>query len=117
MADFPALSSGQSLMYPVRRIHTRQTVVHRFLNDSEQRYRDRVRLEYFVLSFTGLNPSDLGTIEAFFDEMKGPLDSTWSVEVSGVTYNNCSFDSDTFAVTEPVDGLYDVELRIRQTRR
>lgn len=117
MAAFPTLATGSVAMYPVTRTHTRQTRVFKFLDDKEQRYRDRVRLERFELVFEHLGLADRDTIISFFDSTKGSFDATWEISLAGVTYKSCVFEDDELKWSEPIEGLYNLTLKIRQTKR
>jgi len=115
-ASFPALKSGVVAKYPVVRDVRLETGVVRFEDDTEQRWvRARAR-NSFRLQFSRLSEEDVATIEAFFRSCKGKFDTTWDITIGGTTYSHCTFEDDTFAVTETSEGLFTVALNIRQVR-
>jgi len=46
--------------------------------------------------------------------VKGRFDSTWSLTISGTTYNNMILDSDDLAVTEQKPNLFTLQVKCRQ---
>jgi hypothetical protein len=116
MASFPTLSTGSIACYPLTRTVSTATEVHRFEDDTEQRYRDRVALMVFELVWTNISESDFALIEAFFDARRGTFDATWDITVNGTLVSNCSFVDDSLSRTENKHGFVSGSLRIRQTR-
>lgn len=116
MASFPTLSTGSIACYPLTRTVSTATVVHRFENDTEQRYRDRVALMKFDLVFTDIKMSDFDLIEAFFEARKGPYDATWDITVAGILIQNCVFVDEKIVRIEAKPGFVSGSVGIRQVK-
>src|SRR5262249_41169560 len=102
--------------YPLARTVTFNTSVTRFLDDSEQRYSRRKRLDFFALRLSNLPKSELDKLYAFWEDVRGPL-VKWKITVDGVPYDNCQFVNDdfTFEELEDTPELYSVSPSAKQT--
>lgn len=98
--SFPTLRSGNTVFYPFQDTHSFGTAVMQFLDDTEQRWRARNILRKFKLTLTDVNTYDASLVLQFFRSQFGTFDSSWSLTVGSDTYNNLSFSSDRFGMTE-----------------
>lgn len=113
---FPNLASGSPARYPLRRAVTFRTEVLRFVSDAEQRWLRRVELAEFQLTYENITTADMQTLRTFFTSQKGAFDSTWTLILDGVTYNNMVFTHDEFSPTEFKKGRWRVTLQCRQVK-
>lgn len=116
MSTFPQLKSGAVAQYPLRRGLRFTTHVTRFLDGSEQRFRQRdgVRKRW-VIQLDLLDEAELSMLEDFFAARKGRLESFTFVDPrDAASYPDCSFESDEIglAITGPMDSR--TQLIIRQ---
>lgn len=116
MASFPTLSTG-SIATSIVRTAGFQTTVHRFEDDSEQRYCDRVELAEFTLELDSISFADYDLVQTFFDARAGDFDATWDITVSGTLYSNCVFVDSLLSRTESKPGRVAVSIRVRQVHQ
>ena len=103
MATFPKLKTNAIAQYPVARREQFQNQTVRFVDGSEQRYRDSAgaRLEWEI-QLSQLDEGELAAIEEFFLARQGAFGSfTFTDPWDGQVYDNCSVAGDGLAlVTE-----------------
>ena len=116
MASFPTIRSGAVALYPLARGTERKTRVIKFIDDSEQRWRQAPPLASFLLEFTDINSRDLSTLRVFWVTTKGRVDKTWDFTILGTTYSHLGFDSDIFSATESKPDRFTVRLSCKQWR-
>ena len=100
MATFPRLKSNAIAQYPAARRAQFQNQTVRFVDGSEQRYRDSAgaRLEWDI-QLTQLDEGELATIEEFFLANQGSFGSfTFEDPWDGSVYDNCSIAEDGLAL-------------------
>jgi hypothetical protein len=87
-------------------------------NSTEQRAKKRPALTRFVLPYSRINRTDLGTMRTFFESKKGSWDSTWSFTLGATTYAHLAFEDSEFRFTESAGSAttYSFQLRARQTQ-
>ena len=96
MASFPKLKTGVVAQYPVVRESGFSTVVKRYLDNSEQRFRDaRALRRRWVVALSKLNESEAAELMNFFVERQGrfgvfDFEDPWT----GLTVSGCRFDRD-----------------------
>ena len=117
MASFPTLASGAVALYPVSRDTAYPVKTVRFLDDTEQRWKQGAALERFTLAYTDLSAADRDTLQTFFDSVKGTYDSTWDITIGGDTYSYCCFEDDAPQWQERTAESWDVTFKIRQVRK
>jgi hypothetical protein len=107
MSVFPKLKTGVVAQYPVLREERFSTAVSRFLDSSEQRFRDRrgSRLRW-VIQLSQLDESELQELTSFFVEQQGRLggfdfEDPWT----GGVVAGCRFEDDQLQVLS--DGEFD----------
>jgi hypothetical protein len=95
---FPTLKTGAVMQYPAGRAIVFNTDVVRFLNGTEQRYRDNPSpLHQWTIQLNLLDESELASLDRFFVSSQGSFASfSFTDPWDGTVYPNCSFSSDTF---------------------
>ena len=100
MATFPRLKTTAIAQYPVARRTQFQNQTVRFLDGSEQRYRDSAgtRLQWDI-QLSELDESELAAVEEFFLASQGAFGSfTFTDPWDGQVYDNCSVAADDLAL-------------------
>ena len=96
MATFPRLKTGAAIQYPATKSLRFQNQAVRFLDGSEQRYRDAAgTLHQWVIQLNELDESEIAAFEQFFEEADGRLGSfVFTDPWDGTQYANCSLAGD-----------------------
>lgn len=96
MSDFPLLKTGAVMQYPARKALTFSTRVLRFVDGSEQRFRQfGAPLRRWVIHLELLDEAEMSALEEFFRARQGAYgDFSFTDPWEGVEYPNCSFDQD-----------------------
>src|SRR5450759_746401 len=100
MATFPKLKTTAIAQYPVARREQFQNQTVRFVDGSEQRYRDSggARLEWEI-QFSLLDEGELAAIEEFFLANQGAFGSfSFTDPWDGQVYDDCSAGADELAL-------------------
>lgn len=101
MATFPALKTGAVAQYPATKVLRFQNQKLRFLDGTEQRYRDAAGpLHRWQISLTQLDEGELAALEAFFAANQGAFAGfAFTDPWDGTVYPNCSLASDELDLT------------------
>jgi len=101
MAIFPKLKTSAVAQYPATKTVRYQNQVLRFLDGSEQRYRDASSaLHRWVIQLYSLDESELASIEQFFAANQGRFASfAFTDPWDGTLYANCSIEADAVDLT------------------
>ncbi len=101
MAAFPKLKTGAVAQYPATRRVQFQNRVLRFVDGSEQRYRDSAgRLRQWQIHFDQLDETEMAALEEFFVESHGRFGNfEFTDPWDGTVYPNCSFAGDELELT------------------
>jgi phage-related protein len=103
MTTFPTLKTNAVAQYPVARREQFQNQTVRFVDGSDQRYRDSAgaRMEWDI-QFSELDEGELAAIEEFFLANQGAFGSfSFTDPCDGHVYDDCSVADDGLAlVTE-----------------
>lgn len=96
MADFPVLKTGAVAQYPLTRALGYSTRVLRFVDGSEQRFREYPRaLRRWVIRLDLLDEEEMSRVEEFFVSQQGKLGSfSFTDPWDGTQYPNCSLERD-----------------------
>ena len=96
---FPTLKTGAVLQYPGKRMLQFSTDVVRFLDGTEQRYRDYgTVLHRWTIKLSLLDESELAAYDQFFLSNQGSFGRfSFTDPWDGIVYPNCSLAADTFA--------------------
>lgn len=100
MATFPKLKTNAIAQYPVARREQFQNQTVRFVDGSEQRYRDSAgaRLEWDI-QLSQLDEGELAAIEEFFLASQGAFGTfTFTDPWDGEIHDNCSVAGDGLAL-------------------
>jgi phage-related protein len=118
MQEFPKLKSGAVMQYPARRETRFSTQVFRFLDGSEQRYREyESALKRWVIALAALDEEELDAMESFFLAEAGGFGTFSFVDpYDGAEYGDCSLEDPEayFEFAEFHDGR--TKLAVRQNR-
>ena len=96
MATFPKLKTNAIAQYPVSRREQFQNQTVRFVDGSEQRYRDSAgaRMQWEI-QLSDLDEGELAAVEEFFLASQGAFGSfTFTDPWDGQVYDNCSVAAD-----------------------
>jgi hypothetical protein len=97
MVTFPTLRTGAVIQYPASHSIRFETHVTRFLDGSEQRFRDRRRTLRWVIRLEMLDEQEAAKIETFFTAQQGQYGSFEFVDPwTGTAHPDCSFEQDSF---------------------
>jgi hypothetical protein len=123
MPTLPQISGARVAMYPLQRTNKWSVKIQQGTNDHEQRWVDQLPKQQFVLTYTSINATDLGTLKTFWASMHGEDINTFTVDlgtdaVTGVhmLYYNMLFVGDDFEATQKKATRWDVKLTLRQVR-
>jgi hypothetical protein len=101
MATFPQLKTNAIAQYPVARREQFQNQTVRFVDGSDQRYRDSAgaRMEWEI-QLSELDEGELAAMEEFFLARQGAFGSfSFTDPWDGHVYDNCSLAADEVALT------------------
>ena len=107
MAEFPKLKTGVTAQYPSNREFRFSTEIRRFVDGTEQRYRDfRGHRKRWVIRLSLLDEAERETLIEFYRGEQGRL-GTFDFEDpwSGMVVTGCRFDRDSLAAR--ADGEFD----------
>lgn len=96
MDRFPKLRTGAAAQYPSAREHRFANEVVRFLDNTEQRYRDAAAARRrWVIRLTQLDEGEMAELANFFHKQQGRLgrfefEDPWT----GTIISDCRFDQD-----------------------
>jgi hypothetical protein len=116
MARFPKLKTGAVAQYPVVREERFANEIHRFLNASEQRYRDRAAgRRRWIIQLERLDETETARLARFFDEHQGRLtlfefEDPWT----GTVVTTCRFAEDRFPMTEHCESRCSLRLTVEE---
>jgi len=118
MANFPALKTNAVAQYPAKRTLRFQNQNVRFLDGTEQRYRDSAGpLHRWEILLDELDEGEMTALESFFLANQGafavfPFTDPWD----GQTYTNCSLASDELDLTHMGEMLGATTLTVVENR-
>ena len=100
MPTFPVLKTGAVAQYPASRRVEFQNQAVRFVNGTEQRYRDcDGPLHRWGIALELLDEGELAAIEEFFRSVGGTFGTFAFVDPwDGVEYSNCSLATDALEI-------------------
>jgi len=98
MTTFPSLKTDAVMQYPATREFRYDNAVLRFLDGSQQCYREsKDALLRWQIRLDLLDEGELATLQAFFDSNQGRYGSFTFVDPWDSTeYSDCSLEQDTF---------------------
>jgi hypothetical protein len=97
MATFPTLKTNAVMQYPATRKVRYQNQALRFLDGTEQRYRDCAGpLLRWEIPLSRLDENEVAAIEQFFEEIQGSFGGfAFTDPWDGTARPNCSLGTDT----------------------
>ena len=118
MAAFPQLKTGAVAQYPATRTFRFQNQVLRFLDGTDQRYRDAAGpLHAWEIRLDQLDETEMAAVEAFFVANQGSYGSfSFTDPWDGHVYTNCSLASDELDLTSVAEMRGRVSLKITENR-
>src|SRR5580765_6342271 len=101
MATFPQLKTGGVAQYPIVRAEQFQNQTVRFVDGSDQRYRDAGKArQRWEIQLNGLDEGELAAFEEFFLANQGAYGSfAFPDPWDGHVYDDCSLELDELNVT------------------
>ncbi len=95
MSAFPLLKTGAVLQYPATRVVQNSTCVLRFLDGTEQRFREyQSAIRKWIVRLDLLDESEMAAVEEFFVAQQGQSgDFSFTDPWDGTTHPNCSLES------------------------
>jgi|SRR5947209_4879386 len=96
MSDFPILKTGSVLQYPAEKATAYSTQVIRFVDGSEQRFRDfKTKLRRWIIRLDQLDEGEMISARNFFRTQRGAAgDFSFTDPWDGTEYASCSLGSD-----------------------
>jgi len=101
MATFPQLKTGAVAQYPIVRQTLYQNQTVRFVDGTDQRYRDAGSArQRWRIQLSGLDEGELAAVEEFFLANQGAFGSfAFADPWDGHVYNDCSLELDNLGAT------------------
>ena len=95
MANFPILKTGAVAQYPASKTARYQNQALRFVDGTEQRYRDCCGpLRRWEIRLSQLDESEMAALEEFFTASQGAYGSfPFTDPFDGATYPDCSLEA------------------------
>lgn len=118
MSQFPSLKTGAILQYPAQKEVRFATKVVRFVDGSEQRFREyQTQVRRWIVRLDLLDPSELQELREFFRTQAGAADSfVFSDPWDGAIYANCSMEGGEMALQLVDEMNGKTSLTVRENR-
>jgi phage-related protein len=118
MSDFPTLKTEAVMQYPAQKSINFSTAVVRFVDGSEQRFRQyQTALHRWVVKLDLLDETELQRLRAFFRTQSGASGSfAFTDPWDGTRYPHCSFEGDLMKDTLLDEAHGATSLSIREDR-
>lgn len=118
MPTFPILKTGAVAQYPAAKGLTFQNQVLRFLDGSDQRYRDSSGpLHGWEIRLSQMDEREMAEIEQFLIDIQGCFGSfAFTDPWDGQAYPNCSLASDELDLTSTSEMRGGVSIKIVENR-
>jgi hypothetical protein len=118
MSDFPHLKTGAVMQYPARRTVSYSTQVMRFVDGSEQRYREcGSPIRRWMIRLNALDEREMASMEEFFLSRQGRMGNFSFVDPwDGVEYASCSLENDEVELEFVREGRGRTALVVRENR-
>jgi phage-related protein len=116
MVDFPKLSTGTSVQYPLEETLTCHCTIVQFLDGREQRFAlQNTCLKRWKLSYSTLTESEFRRLHDFYVSMHGSARAfSFEDPETGVVFTNCTFEQDSFEILLDSNGSAHVAVIVRQ---
>jgi phage-related protein len=118
MASFPTLKTSAVMQYPATRIIAFQNQVVRFVDGTEQRYRDCAGpLHRWTIRLSELDETEMTALEHFLESNQGSFGQfAFTDPWDNQTYSNCSFASDGIDLTSVDEMRGDTSVIVKENR-
>lgn len=118
MITFPVLKSGAVAQYPAERTVAKTTWIGRFVDGSEQRFRNEATgLHKWVVRLSLLTETEMVAVREFVDNVSGRFESfTFTDPWDGAVYANCSLGNDANTIEWLGENNGRTTLTIRENR-
>ena len=118
MATFPSMKTSAVTQYPARRRMRYQNDKLRFVDGTEQRYRDCAGpLREWKIRLDLLDEGEMAALEGFFAANQGAFGTfTFTDPGSGEAYENCSLAADRIEMTASGEMRGATSLIVREGR-
>lgn len=119
MSTFPKLKTGAVTQYPTERSSSFSTHVVRFLDGSEQRFRETVTaLKRWAIRLEALDESELNAVREFFRIQDGAAGSFHFVDPwDGTEYSDCSLEMEELVEISMDDSHGRTTVSVKENRR
>lgn len=118
MSEFPKLKTGAHAQYPATRLTEYRTVVLRFLDGTEQRYREAgTPSRRWELDFRLIDEEEAGRIQELFEGSQGRLESfEFEDPLEGMKKRRCSFEEDELKLELADESRSELIVRLRENK-
>jgi phage-related protein len=118
MTSFPTLKTSAVTQYPATKAVKFQNQVVRFVDGTEQRYRDCAGpLHQWVIRVTELDETEMAALEQFLESNQGSFGSfSFTDPWDNQTYSNCSFASDAMDLTSVEEMRGNTAVTVKENR-
>jgi len=115
---FPTLKTGAVMQYPAKRTLQFNTGIIRFLDGTEQRYRDSPSvLHTWTIQLDLLDEEELAALDQFFVTNQGKFGSfSFTDPWDGTVYPDCSLSADSFSFQLQEEMRGRTTLTVRENR-
>jgi hypothetical protein len=119
MPSFPTLKTGAVAQYPASRSLSFQNEALRFVDGTEQRYRDSAgALRRWELQLDRLDEGEIAAIAEFFTAAQGAYEEfSFTDPWDQAVYPHCSVEADTLNVTAQLESWGVTSIVIVENRR
>src|ERR1700690_4189051 len=118
MASFPLLKTGAVTQYPAQKSFAYSNYVARFLDGTEQRYREcGTPLSRWIIRLDLVDEAELNALDLFFLGQQGAFAGFSFIDPwDSSTHANCSLEQDTLDLQIAGEGRASTTLTIRENR-
>jgi len=118
MITFPVLKTGAVAQYPAQRSISKSTWIGRFVDGSEQRFRNEATpLHSWTIHLSLLTEAEVVAIRQFVADASGRFESfAFTDPWDGAVYSNCSLHTDAQAIEWLGENNARTTLVIRENR-
>ena len=118
MPAFPNLKTSAVAQYPATKVLRLQNQTLRFLDGTEQRYRDSAGpLHRWEIQLNQLDEGEMAALDEFFAASEGAFGSfAFTDPWDGQVYPNCSFGSDELDLTSLAEMSGTMSLTVMENR-
>jgi phage-related protein len=118
MASFPTLKTSAVAQYPATKVVAFQNQVVRFVDGTEQRYRDSAGpLHHWLIRLNELDETEMATLEQFLESNQGSFGSfSFTDPWDNQTYSNCSFVDDAINLTSVEEMRSNTSVTVKENR-